>query len=229
VSVVCLSAHTLSSLSSGHAVISVAGAKLQEDIPFVQPITRPPHKSCSRTGSRDFRSTRRDNQEYFKPQNIKVWIDFAGMGSQLRYGVSIQGETTTVFVSRLSYEDSRRLALAGIISRERTRRRQSIYGAGSLYRWFGCTSVMALNVLARNLAVSGNAAASPKRRLGAKNRLGTFAKKWSGPGGERQKSVFAVRLFNATGCCSHSADYISLRSACRITVYQASCARPYCG
>ena len=41
----------------------------------------------------------------FQGTNITVWIDFAGMGLQLRYGVSIPDETKTVFVSRVSYED----------------------------------------------------------------------------------------------------------------------------
>jgi hypothetical protein len=41
----------------------------------------------------------------FQGTNITVWIDFAGMGFQLRYGVSIPDETKTVFVSRLAYED----------------------------------------------------------------------------------------------------------------------------
>jgi hypothetical protein len=37
--------------------------------------------------------------------NITVWIGFAGMGLQLRYGVSIPDETKKVFVARLAYED----------------------------------------------------------------------------------------------------------------------------
>jgi hypothetical protein len=41
----------------------------------------------------------------FQGTNFTVWIGFAGMGLQLRYGVSIPDETKTVFVSRLAYED----------------------------------------------------------------------------------------------------------------------------
>jgi hypothetical protein len=41
----------------------------------------------------------------FKGTNVTLWIDFAGMGLQLRYGVSIPDETKRVFVFRLAYED----------------------------------------------------------------------------------------------------------------------------
>jgi hypothetical protein len=41
----------------------------------------------------------------FEGTNVTVWIDFAGMGLQLRYGVNIPDESKTVFVWRLAYED----------------------------------------------------------------------------------------------------------------------------
>jgi hypothetical protein len=41
----------------------------------------------------------------FEGTNVTLWIDFAGMGLQLRYGVSIPDETKRVFVFRLGYED----------------------------------------------------------------------------------------------------------------------------
>jgi hypothetical protein len=37
--------------------------------------------------------------------NFTVWTDFAGMGLQLRYGVSIPDETKRISVLRLTYED----------------------------------------------------------------------------------------------------------------------------
>ncbi len=36
---------------------------------------------------------------------IKVWVDFAAMGLQLRYGVSIPDESRRVYAQRLAYED----------------------------------------------------------------------------------------------------------------------------
>ena len=41
----------------------------------------------------------------FEGTNFTLWIGFAGMGLQLRYGVSIPDETKRVSVFRLAYED----------------------------------------------------------------------------------------------------------------------------
>ena len=36
---------------------------------------------------------------------VTVWIDYAGMGMQLLYGVTIPDEAKRVFVARLAYEN----------------------------------------------------------------------------------------------------------------------------